>query len=101
MPAAVSERVTVVSNSSAGHVLTVHRTAFVPADLPLGIAPSATAALAPIPVAPGADSVLATASTATPASGDVVPASIGFTSALPVPPPGRDTSTLTFTVIGR
>ena len=100
-PPTVSERVTVVSNNSAGYVLTVHRTAFAPADLPLGIAPSATAALAPVPVAPAADYVLASASTATTASGDVWPASVGFTSALPVLPPGRYTSTITFTVIGR
>lgn len=100
-PPSVSERVTVVSNNAAGYLLTVHRTAFSPADLPLGIAPSATAALTPIPVAPAADAVLATTSAATPASGDVVPATVGFTSALPVLPPGRYTSTITFTVIGR
>ena len=63
-PPSVSEHVTVVSNNSAGYVLTVHRTTFAPADLPLGIAPSATAALAPIPVAPAADFVLASASAA-------------------------------------
>ncbi len=100
-PPSVSERVTVVSNNSAGYVLTVHRTTFAPADLPLGIAPSATAALAPIPVPPAADFVLASASAATTATGDVWPASVGFTSALPVLPPGRYTSTITFTVIGR
>jgi len=100
-PPSVSERVTVVSNNAAGYVLTVHRTAFSPADLPLGIAPSATAGLAPIPVAPAADGVLATTSAATAASGDVVAARVGFTSALPVLPPGRYTSTITFTVIGR
>ena len=100
-PPSVSERVTVVSNNAAGYVLTVHRTAFSPADLPLGIAPSATAALAPIPVAPAADGVLATTSAATAASGDVVAARVGFTSALPVLPPGRYTSSITFTVIGR
>jgi uncharacterized protein len=100
-PPSVSERVTVVSNNAAGYVLTVHRTAFSPADLPLGIAPSATAGLAPIPVAPAADGVLATTSAATTASGDVVAARVGFTSALPVLPPGRYTSTITFTVIGR
>jgi hypothetical protein len=100
-PPRVSERVTIVSNNTAGYVVTVHRTAFAPADLPLGIAPSTTAALAPIPVAPAADLVLASASAATPASGDVLPASVGFTSALPVLPPGRYSSTILFTVIGR
>jgi hypothetical protein len=37
-PAPVSERVTVVSNDASGYAVTVRRTAFVPADLPLGIA---------------------------------------------------------------
>ena len=36
-PAAVSERVTVVSNNATGYALSVHRTAFTPADLPLAI----------------------------------------------------------------
>jgi Lamin Tail Domain len=100
-PPPVSEHVTVVSNDTAGYVLTVHRTAFAPADLPLGIAPSPTAALAPMPVSPAADLVLASAAAATTAAGDVWPASVGFTSALPVLPPGRYTSTITFTVIGQ
>jgi hypothetical protein len=100
-PPSISEHVTVVSNDTAGYVVTVHRGAFAPADLPLGIAPSAAGALAPIPVAPAADLVLATTGAATPASGDVVPATVGFTSALPILAPGRYTSTLTFTVIGR
>ena len=100
-PPSVSEHVTVVSNNPAGYVLTVHRTAFAPADLPLGVAPSPTAALVPIPVAPAADLLLGTASTATTGSGDVWPASVGFTAALPAVSPGRYTSTITFTVIGR
>ena len=37
-PSPLSERVTVVSNNAAGYSLTVHRSAFAPADLPLGIA---------------------------------------------------------------
>ena len=40
-PAPVSERVTVVSNHATGYALTVHRTEFLPADLPLGIAGTA------------------------------------------------------------
>ena len=36
-PAPVSERVTVLSNHPAGYALTVHRSAFAPADLPLAI----------------------------------------------------------------
>jgi Lamin Tail Domain len=97
----VSEHVTVVSNNPAGYALTVHRSAFAPADLPLGIAPSATAGLVPIPVAPAADVVLGTASAATSSSGDVWPASVGFTGALPPVGPGRYSATITFTVIGR
>ena len=42
-PAPISERVTVVSNNAAGYALTVHRTAFTPADLPLGLASTAPA----------------------------------------------------------
>ena len=40
-PAAISERVTVSSNNAAGYALTVHRSAFQPADLPLGMTASA------------------------------------------------------------
>jgi hypothetical protein len=100
-PPSVSEHVTVVSNNPAGYAVTVHRSAFVPADLPLGIAASPTAALVPIPVAPAADLLLGTASAATSGSGDVWPASVGFTAALPAVNPGHYTSTITFTVIGR
>src|SRR4051794_40737442 len=42
-PAAVSERVTVLSNNATGYALSVHRTAFTPADLPLAISGSAPA----------------------------------------------------------
>jgi lamin tail-like protein len=100
-PASVSERVTVVSNNPAGYALTAHRSAFVPADLPLGISPSATAGLVPIPVAPAADLLLGTASAATTSSGDVWPVGVGFTGALPPVGPGRYTATITFSVIGR
>jgi hypothetical protein len=92
--------VTVVSNNPAGYALTVHRTAFAPADLPLGITPS-TAALVPIPIAPAADLLLGTTAAATSAAGDLWPASVGFTTALPTVSPGRYTATITFTVIGR
>jgi hypothetical protein len=100
-PTPVSEHVTVVSNNPAGYVLTVHRTAFAPADLPLGISPTATGALVPIPVAPAADLLLGTTSAATTAAGDVWPASVGFTAPLPAVSPGRYTSTVTVTVVGR
>jgi hypothetical protein len=100
-PTPVSEHVTVVSNNPAGYALTVHRTAFTPADLPLGITPTATGALVSIPVAPAADLLLGTTSAATTAAGDVWPASVGVTAPLPAVTPGRYTATVTFTVIGR
>jgi hypothetical protein len=100
-PTPISERVTVVSNNPAGYALTVHRSSFAPADLPLGIAASATAALASVPVAPAADFLLATGAAATSPSGEAWPAVVGFTTPLPVLGPGRYTATVTFTVIGR
>ena len=112
-PAAVSERVTVSSNDDAGYALTVHRSAFVPADLPLGIsAASAPAggqlgpqlaggAMAPIPVAPAADLLVGTTAASSAAGGDAWPTRVGFTSPLPVVAPGRYTATITFTAIGR
>jgi Lamin Tail Domain len=112
-PAAVSERVTVSSNNSAGYALTVHRSAFVPADLPLGIsAASAPAggqlgpqlaggAMAAIPIAPAADLLVGTTAAPSASAGDAWPTRVGFTSALPVVAPGRYTATITFTAIGR
>jgi hypothetical protein len=100
-PAPASERVTVVSNSPAGYALTVHRSTFAPADLPLGIAASAGAGLVPIPVAPTADLLLGSTAAATTTAGDVWAASVGFTGALPPVSPGRYSATITFTVIGR
>src|SRR5262249_25551769 len=41
LPAPVGERVTVSSNGSTGYALSVHRTAFAPRDLPLGVSASA------------------------------------------------------------
>jgi hypothetical protein len=98
-PAPVSEKVTVISNNANGYSLTVHRTAFAPADLPLGISPSAPAGLVPIPIS--SDLTVGSSSVATPAAGDVWSTGIGFTSQLPVVPPGHYTSTVTFTVIGK
>ena len=100
-PSPISERVTVVSNSPAGYALTVHRSAFVPSDLPLAIAVSPAAALVPIPVAPAADLLVATTSAPSAAAGDVRATSIGFGAPLPALSPGRYTATLTYTVIGR
>ncbi len=111
-PAPVSERVTVVSNNDAGYTLTVHRSAFLPSDLPLGITGSPPAggqigpalsggAMASIPVAPAPDLLVGTTAARSAGSGDVWATSLGFTSPLPVVPSGRYAATVTFTVIGR
>ena len=65
-PAPVSERLTVVSDDAGGYAVTVRRTAFLPADLPLGIAGTAPSggqlggslaggATAAIPITPAPD----------------------------------------------
>ena len=100
-PSPVSERVTVVSSDPAGYSITVHRTAFTPADLPLGVAASSTAALLPIPVVPATDLLLASSSAATPPAGEFWPAVVGFTAPVPVLAAGHYSATVTFTVIGR
>jgi len=111
-PPALSERLTVLSNSPTGYALTVHRSAFTPADLPLALASSAPAggqlggglgggALVPIPVQPAPDLAIGTTSGASPSGGDVWPASIGFSAPLPAVPAGHYTATVTFTVVAR
>ena len=111
-PAAVSERVTVSSSSASGYALTVHRSAFTPADLPLGIAATAPAggqiggqlqggAMAAIPIAPAADLLVGTTAAKSAQAGDAWPTGVGFTGPLPVVAPGRYAATVTFTVIGR
>jgi len=111
-PAAVSERVTVSSNQATGYALTVHRSAFVPSDLPLGLAASAPAggqlggqlgggALAAIPIAPAPDLLIGTTAAPSAPAGDTWATNVGFVSALPMSAPGRYTATVTFTVIGR
>jgi hypothetical protein len=111
-PTAISERVTVVSNNEAGYTLTVHRSAFVPADLPLGLSATAPSGaqiggglsgggMAPIPVPPAPDLLIGTSSARSAGAGDVWPTSIGFTTPLPVVAPGRYTATVTYTVVGR
>ena len=111
-PAPLSETLTVTSTDPAGYALTVHRSAFAPGDLPLGLGASAPAggqlgaglgggALAPLPIAPAADLLIgSTAGIGLPA-GDVWPASVGFTDPLPALAAGHYTATVTFTVIGR
>jgi hypothetical protein len=111
-PPPISERVTVTSNNVLGYALTVHRSTFQPADLPLVVTAAAAppggavstalvgGALVPVPAAPAADLLLGTTAAAAGAAGDIWPLSFGF-SALPAAPPGHYTAALTFTVIGR
>lgn len=111
-PVPLSQQVTVTSNSETGYALTVHRSTFVPADLPLGLAASAPAggqlggdlaggAMAPIPIAPAADLLVGTTAAPSAPAGDAWAASVGFDSPLPNVPAGRYTATVTFSVIGR
>jgi uncharacterized protein len=112
-PPSISEAVTVVSNNATGYALTVHRTAFVPADLPLAISAASApnggqlggglggGAKVPIPIAPAADLLVGTTAAASAGAGDVWPTSLGFAGPLPVVAPGRYTATVTLTVIGR
>jgi hypothetical protein len=111
-PAPVSERVTVASNHTTGYALTVRRSAFVPADLPLGLAASAPAggqvggqlaggAMAAIPIAPTPDLLIGTTSGTSASGGDAWATNVGFTSPLPLVAAGRYTATVTFTAIGR
>jgi uncharacterized protein len=99
-PAPLPEHVTVTSNDPSGYTLTVHRTAFTPHDLPLGIG-VASGGLVAVPIAPASDLLLATASGPSGDGGDTVATSVGFVSPLPVVPAGHYTATLTYTVIGR
>ncbi|MDX6442126.1 MAG: hypothetical protein QOE43_1855 [Gaiellaceae bacterium] len=100
-PPPISEKVTVVSSNTSGYSVTVHRSAFVPNDLPLGIAAPAGGPLVSIPVSPSPDLLIASSSAASALAGDVWPTGIGFASAVPAVGPGHYTATLTFTVIGR
>lgn len=111
-PAALSDRVTVSSNNATGYALTVHRSAFVPTDLPLAVAATAPAgaqlgsglaggALARIPVAPSPDLLVGTSATRSATGGDLWGTTLGFAAALPVVAAGHYTATVTFTVVGR
>ena len=99
-PDPLPEHVTVTSNDASGYTLSVHRTAFPPHDLPLGIGVGA-GILAAVPIAPAPDLSLATASGPSGSGGDTVATSVGFVSPLPVVAAGHYTATLTFTVIGK
>jgi Lamin Tail Domain len=111
-PAPVSERVTVASNHAAGYALTVHRSAFVPSDLPLGLSATAPSggqlgsglgggAMAAIPIAPAPDLLIGTTPAPSAPVGDVWATNVGFVSPLPIVAPGHYTATVTFTAIGR
>jgi hypothetical protein len=99
-PDPLPEHVTVTSNDASGYTLSVHRTAFTPQDLPLGIGVGA-GSLAAVPIAPAADLSLAGSSGPSVAGGDTVATSVGFVSPLPAVAAGHYTATLTFTVIGK
>ena len=58
IPAPQPEQVTVTSNDASGYTLSVHRTAFTPHDLPLGIGVG-SGSLAAVPIAPAPDLPLA------------------------------------------
>ena len=111
-PPSVSERVTVANNRATGYALTVHRSAFVPSDLPLGLTAAAPAGgqlgaqlaggtMAGIPIAPAADLLVGTTSAPSAPAGDAWATSVGFTSPLPMVAAGHYTATVTFTAIGR
>jgi len=100
IPDPLPEHVTVTSNDASGYTLSVHRTAFAPHDLPLGIGVGA-AALVAVPIAPAPDLSLATTNGPSGSGGDTVATSVGFVSPLPAVPAGHYTATLTFTVIGK
>jgi hypothetical protein len=111
-PAPISEHVTISSNRVTGYALTVHRTAFVPSDLPLGLSATAPSggqvggqlgggAMAAIPIAPAPDLLIGTTSAPSAPAGDAWATNVGFVSPLPAVSPGHYAATVTFTVIGR
>jgi hypothetical protein len=111
-PAPLPERVTVSSNNAAGYSLSVVRTAFTPADLPLALSASAPAggtlaaplaggALVPIPISPAPALTIGSKTTPSSAGGDAWPTNIGFSSALPLVATGRYTATVTFSALAR
>jgi hypothetical protein len=99
-PSPLPEHVTVTSNDPSGYSLSVHRTAFAPHDLPLGIGVG-SGGLVAVPIAPAPDLFLAGASGPSADGGDTVATSVGFISPLPVVTAGHYMATLTFTVIGK
>jgi len=110
-PDPLAEQVTVTSNDPNGYTLGVHRSAFVPHDLPLGIGvtlPGGAAAggvpdgaLVAVPVSPASDLLLGSTAAASAGGTDAWATSVGFVSPLPAVPSGHYSATLTFTVVGR
>lgn len=111
-PTALTDRITVTSTNAAGYTLSAHRSAFTPADLPLGLSATAPAggqlgpslaggARVALPVAPAADLLVGTTSAPSAASGDAWPTSVAFTAPLPALAAGHYSATVTFTVIAR
>jgi len=111
-PAPLHEKVTVTSNLSTGYTLTAHRTAFSPADLPLGIgitgpagatipASFAGGAIVPLAGSSATELLLGTTAGAAPVAGDAWDGAIGFSAPIPTVPPGHYSTTVTFTVVGR
>jgi hypothetical protein len=111
-PPRLPEHVTVVSTGATGYALSVHRSAFTPADLPLGLAATAPAgatlggqlqagALAGIPIAPATDLLVGSKTAATAPAGDVWSTALGFTSPLPALPTGHYQTTVVFTVVAQ
>ncbi|HEX4679322.1 MAG TPA: lamin tail domain-containing protein [Gaiellaceae bacterium] len=108
-PAPVSERVTVTSSDTAGYALSVRRTAFAPADLPLAITASAPvgtqlsalfAGGALVALAPASEALLGTSAARSATGGDVWPTSIAFNAPVPAVAPGQYSATVVYTLIG-
>jgi hypothetical protein len=108
-PPPVSERVTVTSTDTAGYALSVHRSAFAPSDLPLGVSASAPAGgLLSVPFAGGAtvalpptsEVLIGTSASRSATGGDVWPTSLGLSAPVPVAAPGQYSTTIVYTVIG-
>jgi hypothetical protein len=108
-PAPVGERVTVASDDRAGYALSVRRTAFTPADLPLGVSASAptgaqlSALLAGgvvVAVPTASDLLIGTAPGVSASGGDAWPTSLAFTLPLPAVAPGHYAASVVYTVIG-
>ena len=100
-PDPLPEHVTVTSNDASGYTLSVHRTAFTPHDLPLGIGVG-SGSLAAVPIAPAPDLSLADDERPERRPGATrwrrASASSRRCRSWPA---GHYTATLTFTVIGK